>query len=118
MQVGKGFEWSTVGVRREYGGCVAVCWQFCWQLGGQRVEKHRVPEGNRLEARVGIEGRPPSALLLRAQFRLYYTGSAAFWQDRPSSALAAPFQRSLTEESTEGKMASDAAIWADPADLK
>ena len=58
------------------------------------------------EAEVGIEGRPPSALLLRAQFQLYYTGSPVVWQDRPSSARSTPFQRSLTEEFTEGKKAT------------
>jgi hypothetical protein len=56
-----------------------------------------------LEARVGIEGRPPSALLLRAQFQPDNTELEDAWQDRPASALPTPFQRSLTEEFTEGK---------------
>ncbi len=41
-----------------------------------------------LEARVGIEGRPPSALLLRAQFQTDNTRSGGSWQDRPFSARA------------------------------
>jgi hypothetical protein len=57
-----------------------------------------------LEARVGIEGRPPSALLLRAQFQPENTGVYRFWQDRPFIAHAVPFQRSVTEESTERDM--------------
>ena len=55
------------------------------------------------EAEVGIEGRPPSALLLRSQFRPYNTGSPALCQDRPASAIPTHFQRSVTEEFTEGK---------------
>jgi hypothetical protein len=52
--------------------------------------------------RVGIEGRPPSALPLRAQFRPDTTGFPRSWQDRPSSRLATPVQRSVTGEFTEG----------------
>jgi hypothetical protein len=55
MHGGKEFEWSTRGARRAIAWCAAVCWHFCWQSGGERVKKYRVPEGNRLEARVGIE---------------------------------------------------------------
>ena len=55
-----------------------------------------------MEAGVGIEGRPPSALLLRAQFRPDNTGSGGSWQHRSSSARAAPIQCSFTEEFTEG----------------
>jgi len=58
-----------------------------------------------LEAEVGIEGRPPSAVLLRAQFRPDNTGVTAIWQDRPSSRRPTHFQRSLTEEFTEGQAA-------------
>ena len=95
-------------------GTSAFC-DFCLTPISHQSERKRIGTGSNCaktrtcssivehsEARVGIEGRPPSALLLRAQFRLYYTGSPAFWQDRPSSALAAPVQRSLTEEFTEG----------------
>jgi hypothetical protein len=57
----------------------------------------------RMEARVGIEGRPPSALLLRAQYRPYNTGWRISWQDRSVSAPPRPFHRSFTEEFTEGK---------------
>ena len=60
-----------------------------------------------LEAEVGIEGRPPSALLLWAQFRPDNIWLGDTWQDRPSSALPTPFQRSFTEEFTEGRSQLD-----------
>jgi hypothetical protein len=58
---------------------------------------------DRIGATVGIEGRPPSALLLRAQFQPVNAGFPTFCQDRPSSRLSTPVQRSVTEEFTEGK---------------
>ena len=59
-------------------------------------------ESLQMEAGVGIEGRPPSALLLRARFRPDNTGSARTWQDCSASALPAHFQCPVTEQSTEG----------------